>query len=174
MTNFDSPTDDPNGDTFADFEQQLRIHSLGPGPSKQSEILYQCGFAAGRASAIQSFQTNQNLSTAVRRWQRLSLVACVLLCISLTLHGMRTFQGVKSDPPLSPPAIAAHGSIASQLPREPFSTESSSNRSLRPRDWVRYSNDATLSFPNIQPLEFNNAAQTLQPNDVQRFLQGEV
>lgn len=174
MTNLDSPSDQPNSDVFADFERQLQGRSLGPGPSNRSEILYQCGFAAGLASATQSLPTKQHIPTASLRWQQLSLAALVLLSISLSLHGVHYMKSMKIDTPPSHSSIVAPSSIASQLPHRASFAESNRSQSPRPRDWIRYSNESTPLFPIIQPLDFNSAAQTLQPNDVQRFLQGEV
>lgn len=73
-----------NNDVLTKFEQRMRSQSLGPGPTRRAELMYECGYAAGAAA---SRNKAQRLTT---RWRVFSMVASVLACVSLSSHFFST------------------------------------------------------------------------------------
>lgn len=80
MKNEPNQSNDENADAFAPFEQQLRSHSLGPCPTRDRELMYECGYAAGTASE----KRKSHRSTT--RWRAASLLASILAGVSLVSH----------------------------------------------------------------------------------------
>lgn len=74
---------DPNNDLNAgseeelsEFERSLGKRSLGTGPDRRGELMYECGYAAGVTA------TQKNSRRTIVRWRGVGLAASVLACIS--------------------------------------------------------------------------------------------
>lgn len=88
MTNGSQENMEPDLDNpvLAAFERRLRNQSLGEGPEKRDEILYQCGFAAGMES------TRKRQHSITQRWRGLSIAASLLALISISMQTWSILQ----------------------------------------------------------------------------------
>lgn len=191
MTNGSQENMEPDIDNpeLAAFERRLRNQSLGEGPEKRDEILYQCGFAAG----IESTRKQQHSIT--RRWRGLSIAASLLAMISISMQARSILQEsqVPSTATLAqnepPHEVSIDGGSSdsvvrlTELHRNRPSLDTTSNalsvssqiatlnsRNLNQEMSEQEGENQTVFFPSIEGVR----KEVLQPKDFLLILSGEA
>lgn len=186
MTQEDQPTCPDE-----DFEHFLKQQRLGPPVNRSGELLYQCGYAAGLAAALQ--QTN----AATKRWRLVGLAAAAVACVSL---GLNVFPVSPTPRNESIAQADSHFDFKLDSPDDSQAAETASQPGLRngERLWESFlapqrpqvqqeaastlrASSWKLPLPDIQatiqsPVPAVPAAnhKILQPNDYHLLFQGEV
>lgn len=175
-----------------EFERFLQQQPLGPPTEHGSELLYQCGYAAGMVAA------QRQAHSSIQRWRLVGLAAASIACLALGLNAYPTAQ----TPPVVE-TVAQANSASSETPATSSET-STSNGSPQPvgsrdmeRRWNRLltqqrpddPSQATTPRPSTWtpplpeiPARVQGSVpaapaanqKILQPNDYHLLMQGDV
>ena len=175
MNNSNNDPGDELDERFSPFESMLRDHSLGAGPQKRGELLYECGYAAGVAEA------KKQLERTTRRWRVVGLAASVVACGSLVLQ-LRSFESNNSNQvvverPVNPDqgeavptkhnAASDHWLAQLAMERRTVGQDRDVLRASSSMQIFSEQNDLASELTPVGPF---SQESTLQPGDFQQFL----
>ena len=155
------------------FERELRNRSLGRGPADRDQVMYQCGYAAGLASAA------KQPTKKIAQWRLLSAAASILAIASLASH----FVLVPTDPPSKPVAeVTPRASdSAPQAKSDVWLTAltrgpATNTRAREGMTTVRaLDSESASGHQSIFSLDWHDSIQSdLQPSDFTNFLNGDA
>lgn len=155
------------------FEMELRNRSLGRGPADRDQIMYQCGYAAGLASAA------KQPARTIAQWRLIGAVASVLAVASLASHLVSVPTIVPSKPVAE--VTERTSDTASQLTSSVWLTALTRGptKNAKTRDamtTVRTFNSESTSVNegsfSMDWLDANHSV--LQPRDFTNFLNGDA
>jgi len=161
-----------------DFEQFLQQQPLGKPSGHSGELLYQCGHAAGMATA------NRQSQATVKRWQTLGLaaatIACMLIGVQLlpttpTPNGGQTTQTKTPVPEattLPPTQLYKQSQDSLLAEQQPDSTGQPNVLSASPWQLQLTGLPATTAEPI--PTVPNQGNKILRPRDYDLLIQGDV
>lgn len=189
-TDFASPFDSGcNQPGMSGFEKQLSEQTLGSLPDNRDEILYQCGYAAGRV-AIQRQQMRH-----LHRWRCIGIAASIVATFSLSAHfvknttnkpGNSDIAGEQPKPCANAEFIPSAGATDNFVFHLNERSQHESDENVSYRTTAQSSRIRLEDFiepdswpsPKIQPILFpsvnNSDRKTLQPKDSLSVLTGEA
>lgn len=189
-TDFTSPCDSGRiQHEMSDFEKQLSEQTIGTSPENRDDILYQCGYAAGRITNRRQQMRHLN------RWRCIGIAASIVATISLSAHftmntknqpGSSDIAGSQSKPTAnakSTPIPAATDNFGVHLTERSqsesdgngaYRTTAQSSR-IRLEDFIEQDSwPSTMIQPIVFPSVNESNRKTLQPKDSLSVLTGEA
>lgn len=189
-TNFSSRLESGHdGDGISGFEKQLSEQTLGSLPDNRDEILYQCGYAAGRVA------NQRQQMRHLHRWRCIGIAASIVATFSLSAHFLIYTKNMpessdlaveQSKPSISTPSIpnaattdnsVVHLDERSQHESDGNDSHQTTARSSRIRLEDFLEQDKWPST-TIQPIVFPSVNESdrkpLQPKDSLSVLTGEA